>query len=140
MIKSYRGMLATDTQERIRLGTPDGKIGYRIKKFQALSYYPSGTSPEVVMKIYSVSQTAVTETIDFGDTSLLAVLFYEGNSNAYYTNQTDIIFDNMTFNQDVYITCFSTDNKVNYYIELEQIKLTETEALVSIVKNLRTEQ
>ena len=136
-IKSFRGLMATDSVDTISLHTNNGTTGYKIKKIQALSWYPSGTSPEVVLKIYSVPQEVVTETIDFSDQTLLAVCFYEGNSNSYYTNQTDVIFDNMTFNQDIYITCYSTDNRVNYYIELEQVKLDLGEQTVATLRDIR---
>ena len=43
----------------------------------------------------------------------------------------------MTFNQDIYITCYSTDNKINYYIELEQVPLSKDEATVATLKDMR---
>ena len=77
------------------------------------------------------------DTINFESPTLLAALFYEGNSNDYYTTQTVTLFDNMTFNQDIYITCYSTDNKINYYIELEQVPLSKDEATVATLKDMR---
>jgi len=139
---SFRGLLDNNGQDTINLHTNDGKTGYVIKKFEALSRYPSGSSVESVIKIYSVPQTDTStfNTIEFTDQTLLAALFYEGNSNDYYTSQIITIFDNVKVNQDIYVTCTSTDGKMNYYIELEQMDLTEDQALVAIVKNLRNEQ
>jgi len=138
-IKTFRGRMTTGGIDTVSLHTNNGAIGYQIKKFQALSYYPSGASPESIIKIYSVPQAvgSVTETIDFSDQTLLAALFYEGNHQDYYTSQTLTIFDNMTVNQDIYITCYSTDSTMNYYIELEQIKLDLNENTVATLKDIR---
>jgi len=52
-----------------------------------------------------------------------------------------VIFDNEVFNQDIYITY--TDNgggsneDINYYIELEQIKLDLSENTVATLKDIR---
>tara|TARA_R110002020_G_scaffold12960_2_gene46984 strand:+ start:141 stop:578 length:438 start_codon:yes stop_codon:yes gene_type:complete len=136
-IKSFRGQLASGGIETVPLRTNTGSIGYKIKKFEALSYYPSGTSPEAVIKIYSIPQATATDTIDFNDNTLLAALFYEGNSNNYYISQVVTIFDNMKFNQDIYVTCTSTDGKMNYYIELEQDTLSIDENTVATLKDIR---
>jgi len=139
MIKTFRGLMADGAQDTIVLHTNDGAIGYRITKFQALSNYPRGAGPECVLKIYKVSQTTpgATDTIDFNDQTLLAALFYEGDPNNYYTNQTDVIFDREIFNQDIYVTCKVSDGTMNYYIELEQVKLDLNENTVATLKDIR---
>ena len=137
MIKTFRGRLPDDSQDTIVLHTNDGSTGYRIVKFEALSNYPRGNSPESVLKIYKVSQSTNTDTIDFNDQTLLAALFYEGNANDYYTNQTDVIFDREVFNQDIYITCRVDDGTMNYYLELEQVKLDLSESTVATLKDIR---
>ena len=38
-IKTFRGLIANDTQVRIRLGTNQGLIGYKIKKFEFLAFF-----------------------------------------------------------------------------------------------------
>jgi len=139
VIKGYRGLLADAGQEKIRLTTTDGRTGYRIVKFQALSNYPRGNSPESVLKIYKTNQTVVDDIIEFTDSNLLSALFYEGNANDYYITQVDVIFDREIFNQDIYITCKCSDGTMNYYIELEQIKLSAAQAELLIVKDLRKE-
>ena len=50
-----------------------------------------------------------------------------------------IIFDNTTINQDMFITHFdaSVGKPVNYYIELEQVKLDLNEATVATLKDMR---
>jgi hypothetical protein len=137
-IKTFRGLMADDTQDTINLHTNDGKTGYRVVKFQALSNYPRGAGPECVLKIYKVAQSGtMTDLIDFSDQTLLAALFYEGNPNDYYTNQTDVIFDREIFNQDIYITCRVDDGTMNYYLELEQVSLDLNETTVATLQNVR---
>jgi len=141
MIKSYRGKMADGSQEHIRLGTPQGKMGYRIVKFQCMQ--DGFGNSEMVIKIYKVKQTAVSNEIDFSDSSLLAACMISGSSSGEaYPEDVSVIFDTELFNQDIYVTAAasSSADPTNYYIELEQVKLSEQEALVSIVKNLRIEQ
>jgi acetyltransferase-like isoleucine patch superfamily enzyme len=138
-IISYRGLIANGGQDTINLHTNDGKTGYKIVKFQVIANDPKGAGSEGVVKIYSIPQTAVTDKIDFNDNTLLGCAFYENNSSQATFGGTSIIFDNVKVNQDIYITA-ATDESINYYFELEQVDLTEDQALVAIVKNLRNEQ
>ena len=103
-IKSFRGLLADDTQETIHLHTNTGSTGYRIVKFQVMSP-DANTNVEAVMKIYIVT------------------------------------FDNEIFNQDIYVTNKGQDNPspVNYYIELEVVKLDLNENTVATLKDIRNE-
>jgi hypothetical protein len=146
MIKSYRGLLDDEGQDRIRLGTPNGKMGYRIGKFEVISKTPGATADESVLKIYKLKQTAVDATIDFSDSTLIGCGYWSGATSSGSPATMNIIFENEVFNQDIYITHKNAsgatpgDTACNYYLEMEQVKLTEQEALVSIVKNLRTEQ
>jgi len=55
---------------------------------------------------------------------------------------TDIVFDSEIFNQDIYVVHenFHGDNAaINYYMELEQFKLSAAQAELLIVKDLRKE-
>jgi hypothetical protein len=142
-IISYRGLLASGGQDTINLHTNDGKTGYKIVKFQIILGNPTAESSEAIVKIFKIKQTTITDLIDFSDGTLLGAGFWT-NEAAAHQNPEDvtIVFDNETFNQDIYITYVDskTTTGVNYYIELEQIDLTEDQALVAIVKNLRNEQ
>jgi len=140
-IISYRGKIGDGEQDTIPLHTNDGKTGYKIVKFQCM--LTGFENAEMVVKIYKVKQAATSHTVDFEDVTLLAAALVSGSASAeIYPEDQTIIFDNQIFNQDIYITGDknSTANDVNYYIELEQVKLTEDQALVAIVKNLRNEQ
>jgi len=145
MIKSYRGKLADGGQIKLNLHTNDGKTGYRVVKFQTISEQGSagGNAGEHYTKIWSVKQATVSTTtadINFDDPTLVSVNWSPNNAERPFA--TSIIFDNMILNQDIYVT--HTDalgtQANNFYIELEQIDLTEDQALVAIVKNLRNEQ
>jgi len=139
-IISYRGKIGDGEQDTIPLHTNDGKTGYKIVKFQCM--LTGFENAEMVVKIYKVKQAATSHTVDFEDVTLLAAALVSGSASAeIYPEDQTIIFDNQIFNQDIYITGDknSTANDVNYYIELEQVKLTEDQALVAIVKNLRNE-
>ena len=137
MNKSFRGQIQPDGQKQIRLSTNNGLTGYKIIKFEALSSSPAGNSPESVLKIFTKEQESVTGSIDFSDPPLLAAMFYEGNNNNTVLTQVVTIFDNMTFNQDIYVTATSTDGNMNYYVELEQVKLSKDEAAVATLKDMR---
>jgi len=144
MIKTYRGLIANGGQDTLPLHTPDGKTGYRIKKFQIMTKDPGDASQDLVIKIYKVEQTSLRvsgATIDFSDNTLLAAGYF-AQATATFAHYQTVIFDTEIFNQDIYVTHTDNDgsDSCNYYIELEQIKLTEQEALVAIVKDLREEQ
>jgi len=140
-IISYRGLLADNEQDTINLHTNDGKTGYKITKFECMQ--DGFGNSEMVIKIFKVKQTTITNTISFEDVTLLGACMISGSSSAE-ANPEDrsIIFDNEIFNQDIYITAAvsSSADPTNYYIELEQIDLSEDQALVAIIKNLRNEQ
>jgi len=142
MIKSYKGLLADGGQDTINLHTNDGKTGYKIVKFQLIGEQPSSVNSESTVKIYKVEQTSVTDTIDLNDNTLLAVAYRETYAASTSNEPPAIIFDTEIVNQDIYVTHENTEpgKFCNYYIELEQIKLTENEALVAIIKDLREEQ
>jgi len=136
-IKTFRGLMQADTIDTISLHTNDGSIGYRIVKFQAIANGPAGNSPEAVIQIWKVPQTVSSYNIDFSDQTLLGAIFYENSNSVVYFGGNTIIFDSEIFNQDIYITCASTDGSINYYIELEQMKLDLNENTVATLKDIR---
>ena len=141
-IKSFRGKIADGAIDTISLHTNDGSVGYVIKKLQIITDTPGTSDYESLIKVFSIPQTTVTETIDFSDNTLLGVAFQAGNANApVYPTTEVIVFDNMTFNQDIYITHadirHGAGSACNYYIELEQIKLDLSENTVATLKDIR---
>jgi len=143
-IISYRGLMADLTQDTIPLHTNDGKTGYKIVKLEGIPNTPGTTAiQESVIKIYSIEQTTIDGTVDFSDGTLLGTLYVKMDASDEAPSTINVIFDNVKFNQDIYITHQDVSvgtESCNYYLELEQIDLTEDQALVAIVKNLRNEQ
>jgi len=140
MIKTYRGLLTDGEQAKIRLSTKKGKIGYRIVKFQAMSNQPTTVAVEAVLKIFKITQTSVTELIDFSDGNLLAVCLWTASGTADENPQNlSVMFDQEQFNQDIFITYTTTlgSEKCNYYLELESFSMTDNAAAVSTLRDIR---
>jgi len=141
MIKTFRGKLADGGQERIRLQTIKGKVGYKIVKFQIMAANPFTTDFEFVCQIWKKEQSTVTGTPNFTDSDLLGVALMEDHDLPnYITTPGPIIFDQETFNQDIYVTLkdMNTGESCNYYFELEVIELSELGAEYTTLKDLRT--
>ena len=136
-------MLANGGQDSILLSTKKGEKGYRITNFQLLGKDVTGANQESVVKIYSKEQSTVDGVVDFSKTDLLGAGFYEQAASGSYFGGQVIIFDNVVFNQDIFVTHEDAAgsaplNYVNYYLELEVIKLNETEATVATLSDIRT--
>jgi len=142
MIKTYRGLLVDGGQERIRLSTIKGKVGYRIVKFQIMGETPyESADAEHIMKIYKEEQSSVHKYINFTDNALLGVSIMNSASAGYGSpSMPVIIFDMEVFNQDIYITHIETTSSVscNYYLELEVIPLDDAGAEYTTLKDMRT--
>jgi len=141
VVKTFRGLLADGGQDRIRLSTIKGKVGYRISKFQVVSYEPMSISSKCVVKIYTSEQTLpTTATINFTDSDLLGMGIFSTSVNAdTYPEDMTIIFDYSIFNQDIYITHQNKtgSGSCNYYLELEVIPLDDAGAEYTTLKDMR---
>ncbi len=143
MIKTFRGLLTDGDQNRIRLSTKKGKIGYKIVKFQIMSNLTqSGTATiDHVVKVFKVFQTTVPttgDTVDLSDGNLLAcALLSQGTSYGEFSDK--VIFEQEVFNQDIYVTHTDNDgtDSCNYYIELETINMTDNATAVSTLRDIR---
>jgi len=139
MIKTFRGLLVHGGQDRIRLQTIKGKVGYRIAKFQIIGKDPfSAGTAKYVGKLYKSSQSTVDDSVDFSDSDLLGVATYMESVGIQH--EGTIIFDQEIFNQDIYITHFDTSSNVacNYYVELEVIPLDDAGAEYTTLKDMRS--
>ena len=138
---SFRGKIPDGLQDRLRLRTIKGKVGYRIVKFQCISDAPASTTAEIVCKIFKTDQeNVVGPTIDFTDSNLLGVSYVEEHSNSTDFGGTNIIFDNEIVNQDIFVTASDGSGgtkQCNYYIELEVMSLDDVEATMLTLKSLR---
>jgi len=141
MIKTFRGLLADDGQDRIRLQTIKGKVGYRIVKFQIIPNNPGSASFEYCVKIFKTLQTSITNTVDFTDSDLLGVaIYHDGDSHLNPDSGPIIIFDQEIFNQDIFVTSFENvgTEACNYYLELEVIPLDDAGAEYTTLKDMRS--
>jgi len=138
-ILSYRGLLTDGAQDTILLSTKKGEIGYRIIKFQAMPNTPGIVNQESVMKVYTKEQSTYDAVVDFSDTTLLGCVYLKQGESPTTPSTLQVIFDQKIFNQDIYITHkdASTAEDCNYYLELEVIKLDESQAMVATLKDIR---
>tara|TARA_Y100001963_G_C6488146_1_gene312145 strand:+ start:112 stop:546 length:435 start_codon:yes stop_codon:yes gene_type:complete len=137
-VKSFRGLIEPDVVDQVSLHTNNGAIGYQIKKFQIIGHNPQIEGYESVLKIYSTPQTTVDGVINFSDNTLLGAIFLTGDHAPSQMFEQVIVIDNIKFNQDIYITHSNTQgHAVNYYIELEQVKLDLNENTVATLKDIR---
>ena len=138
---SYSGTLDMGTQDKIKLSTLKGKIGYKITKFQLMPTAPGTANYEYVGKISSNDQTgSIGTTINFTDSTLLAAIYQPGKSSDSISPIVTI-FDNKIFNQDIFVNITDASgatNPCNYYIELKTMKLTDIETTMLTLQNNRT--
>jgi len=130
-IKTFRGLLQDGGQEQIYLHGGDPAQGYRIVKFQVMGVNEN-VDYETVVQIFKVSQTVITDTIDFSDNTLLAAAMYGDATSTSTQALGTVIFDQEVFNQDIYITTKATTGTtaINYYLELEQVTMPGPEQAV----------
>ena len=144
-IKTFRGQIADGGQDTIVLHTNNGSTGYRIVKFQIFPVKPGGTNHiENVVQIWKEFQSTVPTVnpdVDFSDNRLLAAAYLADDVNLASGPIDVVIFDNEIFNQDIYITHTDVNGTlgVNYYVELEQMKLDLNENTVATLKDIRNQ-
>jgi len=144
VVKTFRGILEDGGEDRIRLSTIKGKVGYRIAKFQVFPNKPGITTVEAVVSIFKTAgggSGTTTAVVDFTDSDLLAVAFHQDRHEATYIASESVVFDNEIFNQDIYITLTDTvgAEKCNYYLELEVVPLDDAGAEYTTLKDMRAE-
>jgi len=140
VVKTFRGQLANDAQDRIRLSTIKGKVGYRITNLQIMTNQNAGYDVESTVQIFKESQTA-TSTVNFTDSNLLASGYLTAGNQPYEATTNIVIFDNEIFNQDIYIS--HTDGggsarPCNYLLKLEVIPLDDAGAEYTTLKDMRS--
>jgi len=130
---SFRGLLADGKQDKIRIEGATGAIAWRIVKLEAMPNLVSDQAGEHLVKVFREEQTSVPTTaaaVDFTEDELLgAVYITQHDNHAYGLTGPVVIFDNALFSRNIYVT--HTDNSqsgvgygCNYYIELEQVKVS----------------
>ena len=147
-VKSFKGIITQNEVQKINLSNNDGKTGYRINKFQVFPNDIDGsTSHEDLVQVWTSKLAAdnATNDADFTMGDMVAAAYYVRSSNPsapYVATIADdqVVVDNVVFNQDIYISMKSgqTNQKINYYIELEQIKLDLVEQTVATLQSIRS--
>jgi hypothetical protein len=140
-IKSFRGILVDGDIDTIPLHTPDGRTGYRIVKFRLMGNEPGADNYESIVKIYTTKQSTTTPKIDFSENDMIGAGFFTGDTTQQTMKEDSIVFDNQVFNQDIYVTYNDLqggDAKMNYYLELELIKLDLTEQTMATLQSIRS--
>ena len=139
VVKTFRGQLADGGQDRIRLQTIKGKVGYRIVSFQVMGEKMGTDNYEAVLSIYKTN-SAPSSTVNFTDSDLLAAAFFSANATANnYPEDIHVIFDKEIFNQDIFVNYVAANhsNPMNYYLELEVIPLDDAGAEYTTLKDMR---
>ena len=134
-------MIADGTVEKIRLSTNNGLTGYKIVKFELFPFKPGQETVENVVTVHTIEPAASTSAVEVNfnsPTLLAAATFHEAHSDARIDQQVSI-FDNVVFNQDIFVAHTDTVGAiaVNFYLELEQVKLDLNEATVATLKDMR---
>ena len=113
----------------------------KISKFKCIPDTPGTNQTEAIVKIYTVEQATVDALVDFDDPTLIGVVFLAvaNGSNEAYASELHTVFDNITFNQDIYVTAveLAGGRSTNYHIELEQVKLDLNAQTVATLKDIR---
>jgi len=129
-VHSFRGLLADGGQDEINLERSNVNLAYRVVKFELITGTPGSASAQHVMQVWREEQTTATSgaTIDFSDPDLLAAgLYISGDYSPAagwgFTSDQNVIFDNVLFSRNIYVTHTENAGSVacNYYIELEEV-------------------
>jgi len=125
---SFRGLLADVGQDKIRIQGATGEIAWRITKFEIIDGAPGTLNTENIVKIYREEQSTPDGDVNFNDDELLGVgVWIFNSSNPQYSTTSAVIFDNSLFVRNIYITnkdVSANANRCNYYIELEEVKVS----------------
>jgi len=124
---SFRGLLADGGQDKIRIEGATGKIAWRITKFEVLSNAPMLNDLISIVSVWREKQAAVTATtIDFTIEELLAVGLWMDGDALTEPATFHTIFDNALFSRNIYVTNVDAagSGSINYYIELEEVKVS----------------
>ena len=140
MIKTFRGRLIDESQNRIRLSTKKGKVGYKIVKFEIMPQLPHSVQQVSVVQVFKVDQSAnISGTVDFSDGNLLAagIGYFGAHSDPQQTSVT--MFELEIFNQDIFVTHVDvkSNQACNYYLEIEVMNLSDNAAVVSTLRDIR---
>ena len=144
-VHSFRGLLADDGQDEINLERQNANVAYRITKLSLFPQEPGDTAYEHVVKIYRESQSSIDGIVNFTDSELLAAAYLEGREETNYTDSLIVVFDNVLFSRNIYITQseIKGSRNCNYYIELEEVPVSASALMqlkLGVARRLNLEQ
>ena len=140
MNKSFRGLITDGEQQEIRLSTNNGLTGYKIVIFQVLPTNTTSGTNEAMVSIWKSAQDSAPQDVEFSSPLLIGAAFYLRDQATVASTSETIIFDNETFNQNIFVNYSDAQGStgvMNYYIELEQVTLSKDEATVATLKDMR---
>jgi hypothetical protein len=126
---SFKGLIPNGEQRKISIQGSVGSIAWKINKFQIIQKEPGTNHAEAIVKIFREEQSTIDAVINFDNSELLAAGYYEDNESVTYNHSTTVIFSNELFSRNIHITSFhatSHTDPMNYYIELEEVKIGAT--------------
>jgi len=124
---SFRGFLVDEGQDKIRIEGATGEIAWRITKFEIMVTEPGEQSSEHVVQIWREEQDTISNTVNFDNDELLGMAWLGFGATTGPTNFLVSIFDNQLFVRNLYIgskDASGNSKSVNYYIELEEVKVS----------------
>ena len=146
-VHSFRGLLADGGEDEINLERQNLNVAYRIIKFQGASTTPGAVEAANVVKVYRESQSSIDTTIDFTDSDLIAAIDFRQHTNENYgVTANIIIFDNVLFSRNIYVTQKDQDGNgtpLNYYLELEEVPVSASALMqlkLGVARKLNLEQ
>ena len=145
-VHSFRGNLEKGGEYEINLERSNVNLAYRIIKFQTMLTNWGQVTVENVTKVYRESQSSIDMVVNFADPDLLAANCFSFNMSANYSGDASIvIFDNVLFSRNIFVTTenSSADENINWYLELEEVPVgpaTLMQLKLGVARKLNLEQ
>jgi len=129
-VHSFKGLLADGQHRKIGIQGSVGSIAWRITKFQTMTNAPKTSDHVGITKLWREEPTSASitaTTIDFDEDKLLACSLWREGNLLTEMQTTTVIFDNALFVRNLWVSTVDADGSVgmNYYIELEEVKLSQ---------------
>jgi hypothetical protein len=117
-VHTFRGLLADGGQDEINLERQNVNMAYRIVKLQVFPQSPGFVSQESLIQVFREKQTSIptaSGTCEFTNVDL--VMF-----------QTIVVFDNVLFSRNIYVTHTNNEGsgECNYYLEIEEVPVSSS--------------
>ena len=147
-VHSFRNLINDDGSVEIELERQNLNVAYRIVKFNVIPVNPGVSPSEAIIKVYRENTADVTTpsiTIDFSDTNLIAAAYCTVGSTAGGASTIIVIFDNVLFSRNIYVTYKdgSSETQANFYLEIEEVPVSASALMqlkLGVARRLNLEQ